>query len=88
MGKGYLKRKKALKSTELRGPCYYEGCTKQGKRLHECVTCEKRGDVFRVQCCDEHYLAGRGVVRKHALVKHPANVLRVIAAGLRGEDIT
>ena len=88
MGRGYLKRRRRDRALADRGPCFAEGCEKNGSRTHRCVTCEKRGRDFSRQCCPEHNEQGLGEVRRHALVKHPANLLRVVAAGLAGEDIS
>lgn len=64
-------------------------CGKEGSAMHECLTCErtKGPGTFRVVCCAEHSAAGLARVKKHALVKHPSNLLGVIAAGLKGEEI-
>jgi hypothetical protein len=43
--------------------------------------------VFKVQCCAKHYNDGLTKVKRHALTAHPVNILRVMAAGLKGEKI-
>jgi hypothetical protein len=69
-------------------------CGEKSAAMHECLTCEKlheenplKHDKFAVFACHEHNAAGLAAVKKHALVKHPANLLRVVAAGLKGEEI-
>jgi hypothetical protein len=67
--------------------CFKKGCMGQVIAMDECLTCEGLGKAHRVHSCAEHRAAGVAAVKKHALVKHPANLLRVVAAGLRGEEI-
>jgi hypothetical protein len=56
--------------------------------LHECLTCEGLGrEVFARQACDLHDAEALAEVKRHALVAHPINILRVLVAGLRGEKI-
>lgn len=75
--------------------CFANGCTKVGKNSHTCLTCERLAattqpdrEVKVIHYCPDHRELGVTQIRKHALLKHPANVLRVVAAGLAGEDIT
>jgi hypothetical protein len=44
-------------------------------------------EVFVIQCCRVHYDEGLKRVKRHALTAHPVNLLRVMAAGLKGEKI-
>jgi hypothetical protein len=80
-------------TTGLKLECFKKGCTEKGVGMDECLTCEqlvaagKRTKAFRVVSCAQHRLDGLAAVKKHALVKHPVNLLRVIAAGLKGEKI-
>lgn len=67
--------------------CFKKGCTKKAIGMDECLTCEKLGKAHRVLSCEIHRGAGLAAVKKHSLVKHPANLLRVVAAGLKGEQI-
>lgn len=75
----------------LKLECFKKGCTEKGVGMDECLTCEQLGRTgsrkFRVVSCLAHRTEGLAAVKKHALVKHPSNLLRVIAAGLKGEQI-
>ncbi len=46
-----------------------------------------RSKLFTIQACVVHSDEGLKKVRRHALTAHPANLLRVVAAGLKGEQI-
>ena len=70
-----------------RGPCFKKGCKQNGGTIHACITCEKLHEIFAVQCCAVHYDEGLKKVRRHAVTAHPVNLLRVVAAGLKGEQI-
>jgi hypothetical protein len=82
-----------------KGPCFKKGCKQNGGTIHHCVTCEKIRDaqgsdpitkvheVFTVQCCAVHFDEGLKKIRRHAVTAHPVNLLRVVAAGLKGEQI-
>ncbi len=73
---------------KLKERCSHEGCNARAKQKHECLTCEKLGkEVFTIAGCREHASWALTMVKRHALVKHPVNMLRVGAAALRGEDI-
>lgn len=78
-------------TTGLDLKCFKKGCEKDGVGMDECLTCENLGRTgsrkFRIVSCIDHRLEGMGLVKKHALVKHPSNLLRVVAAGLMGEKI-
>ena len=102
MGKGYrkmIRRAKKVVGKAHRGPCFKKGCQLNGGILHECLTCENLAKaaemagedhgivVFKIQCCTRHSDEGLKKVRRHALTAHPANLLRVVAAGLKGEQI-
>lgn len=78
-----------------KGPCFAKKCKQNGGTIHHCITCEElvragklaAEDAFKVQCCAVHVHEGLKKVRRHAVTAHPANLLRVVAAGLRGEEI-
>ncbi len=74
-------------TTGLQLKCFKGGCAEQGLGMDECLTCEKLGKNFRIISCGKHRVEGLSRVKKHALTKHPANLLRVVAAGLKGEEI-
>jgi len=67
--------------------CFYPKCGKPAIGVDECLTCEKLGKSTRFLSCAKHRQAGMSATKKHALVKHPSNLLRVIGAGLAGEEI-
>ncbi len=68
--------------------CDFKGCELDGRNHHACITCEKLGKEHKVHYCPLHRQETLGAVKRHALLKHPANLLRVVGAGLAGEDIT
>jgi hypothetical protein len=67
--------------------CFYPKCGKPALGMDECLTCIAQGKEMKILSCAKHRQAGLSAVKKHALVKHPSNLLRVIAAGLAGEEI-
>lgn len=79
-----------------KGSCYTEGCKGRGGEKFECLTCEKlyfagkrtKDEIFVIQACSKHRFQALADVKKHAVVKHPVNLLRVMGAALKGEDIT
>lgn len=95
MGRGILKKRKQSLGPKVEGPCEHEGCTKKARGEHVCLTCEKlheagkleEPEIHRKRYCASHREAMLTKVRKHAVTAHPANLLRVIAAGLKGERI-
>lgn len=61
-------------------------CTVRAVTKFECRTCEATGkEVFTLFSCAVHSPELQGQVRRHALVKHPVNIVRVAAAVLKGE---
>lgn len=80
-----LKHLEAMVGLALK--CFKSGCVEKALGMDECLTCEKLGRSFRIISCAKHRADGLARVKKHALVKHPANLLRVVAAGLKGEEI-
>ena len=80
------------------GPCFkHPTCQNNGNRTYHCMTCEavakeKCADpdmskVFKVQTCDEHDALAQKTIKRHAIVKHPSNLLKLTLAALRGEEI-
>jgi hypothetical protein len=76
-----------LKLLDIEPICFQRDCGAKVESMHECITCEKLGKNYRIVCCGEHNVAGLAKLKKHALVRHPSNLLGVIAAGLKGEEI-
>ncbi len=74
-----------------RGPCQHPDCPRKARNTSHCVTCEalkaagKRSDVVSVSFCLAHAEWGTTKIRRHALVKHPANLVRAGIASLKGE---
>ena len=61
-------------------------CTARAKTKFECRTCEDTGkDVFTLFACAFHAEEVQKQIRRHALVKHPVNIVRVAAAVLKGD---
>jgi hypothetical protein len=97
MGKGYMRRRNKVVMKPHHGACFKEGCQENGGTIHTCLTCEKLAGaggeavlgtpIFIVQCCTTHYDEGLKRIKRHALTAHPVNLLRVMAAGLKGEKI-
>lgn len=67
--------------------CFWEHCEQKGVHKVECITCEAAGKAHVVFACVLHHPDALTAVKRHAVVKHPVNLLRVVAAGLRGDDI-
>lgn len=86
-------KKKPKKARRHKGPCYHEGCKRNGGIIHHCITCEKLAaagkidpdKIYRVQCCDTHAFKALERIKHHALIGHPVNILRATIAGLKGE---
>lgn len=74
-------------------PCAQKGCHNRAMQVGHCRTCEAQvelgerdaADVYRLPFCHEHRDWGITAVRRHAMLKHPANIGRAVLAGLRGE---
>ncbi len=57
------------------------------------MTCEQLRDagkktdaeVFTIQTCGLHRERALQIIKRHALVAHPINIVRATIAGLRGE---
>ena len=102
MGKAYRQAKNKAKRAGFmrpdepphRGPCFVEGCEERGGQMFHCVTCEElaakgkilEADVFRVQYCVNHAAEAEARIKRHALIAHPYNILRVAVAALKGES--
>ena len=67
------------------GKCHY--CRLKARAKFDCLTCEKLGKKFSIRACDRHRDKAREDSRKHAMVKHPSNLLALGAAALKGEDV-
>lgn len=73
------------------GTCDY--CASTARVKHECRTCEKirerkpEHETFAVQACRQHAEQAYADIKKHALTKHPTNLLGAIAAQLKGEGV-
>jgi len=87
-----MKKIKAKKK-KLTTRCSHEGCSSRAKAKHECLTCEKLVEagkaktIFAVYACGNHQNEALASIKKHAMVGHPVNILRAIAAQLKGEDV-
>lgn len=77
-----------------RGSCNVtKTCKQRGGEMFHCRTCEELRDagkktddeVYRVQFCVGHRDKGIAKIKRHALLAHPVNILRVTVAGLKGE---
>lgn len=81
--------------TRVRGKCQVGDCGRQGKTEHSCITCEKlhakdaSREVFSRKACRWHGEAALSEVKRHALTKHPANLLGALcgAAQRRGRTL-
>ena len=71
--------------TKIHGICH--ACPRTAKVKHECLTCEKKGGSHAVLCCRKHAAEGLETIRRHALVKHPGNIVGLAIAALKGEDV-
>ena len=93
MGTRALKPKRK-KVKPHRGKCTAtKRCEERGGEMFHCVTCENLRDagkleddkVFRIQTCVPHRDHAVVRMKRHALVAHPVNILRVTVAALKGE---
>jgi hypothetical protein len=76
---------------QIRVPCELDAVTE-----HVCLTCEAlalagkpakgpNGEVFRRKVCPIHRGMALEAVKKHALVAHPVNMLKMAYAVLKGD---
>jgi hypothetical protein len=72
---------------KLTALCDHDECHRRAKAKHECLTCEKQEKAFAVHACGHHADWGTQTIKRHALVKHPVNLLRAVGHQLKGEDI-
>lgn len=87
-------RRKAAKQEPHRGDCTItKKCDQRGGEIFHCITCENLRDagkrdadkVYTVQTCVAHRDKAIEKIKRHALISHPVNILRVTAAALKGE---
>lgn len=67
--------------------CFEKDCKLKGVSKKECIACEKRGKAHVIHHCVVHAGEAMTAIKRHVLLKHPVNMLRVVVAGLRGENI-
>lgn len=85
------RRNAARAQKDDHGRCQHDDCTRKARATHHCATCEvlkragKRPDVESVSFCHQHQEWATASIRRHALVKHPINLLRAGVASLKGE---
>jgi hypothetical protein len=85
--------RQARRDGHVLGACDIGECTRRARIAHQCRTCEalrsagKMGSVYTVQACTTHNDEALRRIKKHALVSHPANLLKAFVAGLRGEEL-
>lgn len=94
-----LARKRAAKQKheELqrirRHKCSVEGCIQRAVAEYVCIVCEHLAEskpdkeTFVTYGCTKHNEWAMHTTRRHALKKHPINLLRAVAAGLAGEEV-
>lgn len=82
------------KPKPLKGRCDVEGCKRRGGEKFECIACielaaagKLEGKAFSRKPCIDHRDAAIAAMKRHVLVKHPANILRVAVAALKGEEL-
>lgn len=75
-----------------RGDCYAKGCEERGGEMLHCATCDalvaagKRLEpAFTIQACIYHRFDALAKMKTHTMVGHPANIVRAVMAGLKGE---
>lgn len=79
----------------LKPRCSFEGCTRRSKQTHECLTCirlHEEGELKEekpmvVHSCWRHTGQVIEELKRHALIKHPSNIVRATVAALKGEDV-
>ena len=78
-----------MKKRKFKELCSHDGCSRRAKAKHECLTCERLGaaEPFAMFACGYHQNEVLAAVKKHALVKHPTNMLGAAWAALKGEDV-
>lgn len=73
------------------GACY--DCERRARVEHACRTCDelvkagKSTDRYSIKACHEHALGALEQTKRHALTKHPSNLLGATFAALKGEDV-
>ena len=70
------------KKTRIDGTCSVEGCLAKPRTQHKCKAC---GHIMK--SCRRHGDQIWEEMKRHALVKHPVNLLGAVAAALKGEDV-
>jgi hypothetical protein len=79
----------------LLGTCSKPKCKRNAFSKFSCKTCEAlldegrlcAGNVVEYLFCSSHQDWAVERIKRHTMIGHPANVMRAIAAGLRGEEI-
>lgn len=81
------------KKVKIRKRCSIVDCKRRVTTTHECRTCERLELVQDfdtspkvMYACDRHYEAVVALMKRHAVTKHPLNLLRVFAGMLKGEE--
>lgn len=87
-----LKRKRQAARAVLTGKtCSVGACKKAAVVKHECITCEKQSKTEKegavIYGCTQHSEASLEMAKRHALVKHPSNMVAAVGAALAGEDV-
>lgn len=81
-----LKAMREAARRELDGhTCSVGDCNRLAVVKWDCITCEKQNKTHATYACAQHAEKGQAMARRHALVKHPANIVGAIGAGLKGE---
>lgn len=80
-----IKRRK-VKTKKLDATCH--ACPRRAVVKYDCRTCQETGGApTSVAGCREHTSEALSAIKKHALTKHPSNLLGAMVAQLRGEDV-
>jgi hypothetical protein len=83
-----LKKARQAARAVLKGKtCSVPKCAKAAAVKHECLTCEKKGSEHVTYGCTQHKDTSLELAKRHALVKHPSNMLGAVGAALAGEDV-
>ena len=73
------------------GPCQHAECLRKARATFTCRTCEdlhaagRRETITEIAFCHPHQPWAAEKIRRHALTKHPVNLVRAFVAGLKGE---
>ena len=90
MGKAHKqwKNRQPGKEKPLKGPCYRDNCNFQGGEKFTCKTCERLSvdPPFSIQVCFLHREEAIATIKKHALIKHPVNIVRAAQENPGGMD--